>query len=497
MDRIFKTSGLEPYLSDESGLPGHARAIAFPRETEELQEALALASQRGEAVTVQGGRTGFCGGAVPEGGAILNLSALAQVQGFSYDPATRKGSVSVDAGLTLEQLTTFLGKKQGDSSRFDAASQESWEAYQQDRGKLWFLPNPTEGSATLGGMAASGASGSHRGGGIAGALEKLTLILPDGGIAECSRGKGAAGTELPGPEGICGTEGILGLIGGLTLSLREKPAERYGLLGFFTSYSQMDAFIRALEKALEGIPGAELLASDFFDAACASFTARSLTPGLTGYPAFPRNSAAALWVELGGGMWTPGAGVPGTKDSGEKALFAALEAALACLEACGAPAGDALAATELREFERLGSLRHGLTEEANLLDRGGSPLLADMRAPDQGWPEIAEFIAKRAGERGLGYTLMGHTGNGLVSLRLPQGGAEGRLFLDKLIPELAARGCRCSGEYGIGKIKKSQFRLLCPGEARSLGDLKKKMDPRGLINPGVLIDPDVPIGPAE
>jgi D-lactate dehydrogenase (cytochrome) len=63
---------LSDYLRDESRRTGRADRIAFARTAEDVLAALAEARANRRPVTVQGARTGVTGGAVPEGGLVLN-----------------------------------------------------------------------------------------------------------------------------------------------------------------------------------------------------------------------------------------------------------------------------------------------------------------------------------------------------------------------------------------------------------------------------------------
>jgi len=64
------TGRYEEYLRDESRGCGFAESISFPQTIEQAQEEIkALAAARAP-VTVQGARTGICGGARPAGGEI-------------------------------------------------------------------------------------------------------------------------------------------------------------------------------------------------------------------------------------------------------------------------------------------------------------------------------------------------------------------------------------------------------------------------------------------
>jgi D-lactate dehydrogenase (cytochrome) len=481
MSGVFQTGGIDTYLRDESGITGQAEAIALPETPEELQQAMKASG--GKPLVFQGARTGFCGGAVPQGGLIINFIRMTGMSDFSYDPAAGTGAITLRAGVTLEELNAALEKKQTDTSLFDGEALKNWRMYQEAKTKLMFRPNPSEQSATLGGIAATGASGSRWGGELSGVILELSMVLSGGHVLRIKGGEARKTPDPGGPESldlISGSEGLFGAVSELKLALEEKPAEQYGLMAYFTDYRQIPIFMDLMKTDLQAIPGAHILASDFFDLSCAAFTgnaagnAAPLLPELAAYPGFPPDTAAALWMELGGS---------------EEALFGVLEAAMVDLEKSGALADETLAATDSRDFVRLGRLRHLLTEAFNLLDAGVPPVLLDLIAPEQKWPEAARFISSRARERSLPFTLMGHTGDCRISLRMPGVSGEAKGLAEELTAEFAAAGYRCSREHGIGRIKKKSFRLLCPDKAASLAILKKKLDPARHLNAGVLIDP--------
>ena len=67
------------YLRDESRLIGRAESISFPASEAEVREVLRATAEAGIPVTVQGGRTGITGGAVPHGGHVLNLGRMDRI----------------------------------------------------------------------------------------------------------------------------------------------------------------------------------------------------------------------------------------------------------------------------------------------------------------------------------------------------------------------------------------------------------------------------------
>ena len=66
----------EEFLIDESKYRGYADSISFPESEEQVCQILRQMKERKIPVTIQGGKTGIVGGAVPHGGHILNLSRM-------------------------------------------------------------------------------------------------------------------------------------------------------------------------------------------------------------------------------------------------------------------------------------------------------------------------------------------------------------------------------------------------------------------------------------
>ena len=96
------------YLRDESGLAGTASAICFPECEEEIVAALERAAKEKRGVCIQGERTGLAGGAVPDGGVILNLSRMKRIARRTDEG----GAIVVDAqpGVTHAELAVFLAR---------------------------------------------------------------------------------------------------------------------------------------------------------------------------------------------------------------------------------------------------------------------------------------------------------------------------------------------------------------------------------------------------
>ena len=148
------------FLRDESRMVGRAASISFPQCEKDVRETVSLMASDNTPVTVQGARTGIAGGAVPDGGHILNLGRMTRLTGLSHDGQGGDFRVTVQPGVVLADLRTALASKEIDDASLPQDSRDALAAFR--RSGPWFLPpDPTETSASIGGMVAANASGAR------------------------------------------------------------------------------------------------------------------------------------------------------------------------------------------------------------------------------------------------------------------------------------------------------------------------------------------------
>ena len=177
--------------------PWGARIISLsPRNEAELVEAVRFAHDNGVPLTAQGSRTGLAGGASPQGGMILNLSRMNRILGIRRD-AQGRFLLRVQPGVALTTVRKALRDKSFDISSWDAESLETLKDVRA--GALFFSPDPTEPTASIGGMASCNACGARSF--LYGCTRKhvnaLRAVLADGRVTALERGaRTGAGARL-------------------------------------------------------------------------------------------------------------------------------------------------------------------------------------------------------------------------------------------------------------------------------------------------------------
>lgn len=190
----------QPFLIDQrKRYVGRADIIVQPESVEKIQALMQFCFANKIAVTPQGGNTGLCGAAVPDGGILLNLSRLNRIRGINL----ADNAITVDAGVVLQNV-----------------QQEAARA-----GRLFPLSLASEGSCQIGGNIACNAGGLNvlRYGTMRDLVLGLEVVLPDGRLVSHLHPlhKNTTGYDLQ--HLFIGSEGTLGIITGATLKLFAQP----------------------------------------------------------------------------------------------------------------------------------------------------------------------------------------------------------------------------------------------------------------------------------
>ncbi len=482
------TSEYEDYLRDESRRVGSADSISFPTSEADVVEIVKAVSERRGKITVQGARTGIVAGAVPQGGHILNLSRMNKIGDVNGD------SITVQPGAILDNIREAI-EKEG----------------------LFFPPDPTESTASIGGMVACNASGalSFHYGSTRNWVQSLRMVLSDGDIiglrrGECSaRGrsfcltteggrtisgdlptyavpsvKSAAGyyvaQDMDMLDLLIGMEGTLGIITEIELRLIPRPGAINGLTVFLPDEDSALKLVRILRE--ESNP----VAIEFFDHDALDLLRRMKTESsaFEKIPALKPEFHTAIYAEFHAD----------TDEEIEEPIMAIMEAIIEL----GGSDEDTWYATNDRELEPLKAFRHATPEAVNLLidqRKRDCPELTklgtDMSVPDAHMESVIAMYDADLAENGLESVMFGHIGNNHVHVNiLPRSMDEydtGKALYLAWAERIVGWGGSVSAEHGIGKIKVPFLRMMYGDDAiAEMRALRSLFDPDAILNPGDL-----------
>lgn len=517
------------YLSDESRRPGKAEKIFFPQSEGDIVAILLAAKAEKKTVTVSGGRTGITGGAVPDGGWLVSTEKINRVLGIRFDAKRNVFFLRCQPGITLEAMNKMIAEKhfpcEADWPAEDKSALEIFRKPEEWR----FAPDPTEGSATIGGMIACNASGARtfHYGATRNHIFALRLVLAGGFVLNIRRGESFADTggnfQLIRPDGekragkipsykmpsvknaagyfaepgmdlldlFIGSEGTLGLVTEAELALIQPPELILGVIGFFGSEENALGFVRAArgEKLETSMPHLTQtpLAIEYFD--CRALDLLRAQKKKTGpsseIPALPETAHTAVYIEL-----------PATEADMEQQA----EELMALLEACASSADTAWTALSPEETEKLKKFRHALPEAINqrigervISFPGLTKLGTDFAVPDKFLTEMFRLYRRTLDKTKLEYVIFGHIGNNHVHINiLPNNMDEykrGKEIYLQLAQTILKWGGTVSGEHGIGKLKRPLLNLMFGEEGvEEMRKVKRVFDPEGNINPGNMFE---------
>lgn len=419
---------------------GRARLVVRPADTEQVAACVAACAEAGVALVPQGGNTGLVGGGVPMGGeVVLSLTRLSHLD--PVDPLA--GQLTVGAGATLSAVQSHA-RAAGYDLGIDLASRDS---------------------ATIGGVVATNAGGERvlRHGPTRGQVLGLETVLSDGRVVRRLTGlvKDNVGYDLG--QLLVGSEGTLGVITRARLRLVPHRPVRAVALAAVADTAAAQALLAALRERLDTLEAAELFHATGLDMVCA-------TGGLP--RPFPEPHPTYLLVECAAG--------PGARAE-------ALAEALAAAVAAGPGVRDAAVVGDVRGCAGLWAYRERHTEAINAL---GVPVKLDVAVPPGVLPEaeraVRAAVAEHAPDARL--ILFGHLAEANLHVNILDAGPRAEEVSDAVLRAVAAHKGSISAEHGIGRAKAGWVHLSRSAEEIAvMRALKRALDPRGLLNPGVLL----------
>lgn len=488
----------DSYLQDESRMRGWGEKIAFPRDVKEIQQVLGYCRENHMQVTVQGARTGIVGGAVPSGGMILNLSKMDRITGIRQEG--ERFFLEAEPGVLLRDLQERLLAGRFDTKEWTEEAKEAL-GNMQKAGCYRFPPDPTETTASVGGMFAVNAKGlsGFVYGRMSSCTEQITLVLADGAVWRIPRGKYKSRggqetgemrepvpyyplTQAPGSDLmdlIAGSEGMLGVVASLELRLLKCPAHSWGILFFFEEEKDGLRFAGLLDRKTEA---ARVTAGEFFDRASmdmVEWMKRQMTR-LKAIPDLAPDWSAAVYVML--------------EAEGEKGAEELLLDLLSLFEECGGKEEDTWAASGPEEMEKLRLFRHAVPEGINRrVDEikaklpGFVKMGTDFGGSGKSVGELVKTCEQEIEEAGIPAVIFGHALERRLHVNLLPTTEKEKKKAEALMNQWADARAACgeclAAENGIGKVKAGLIRGRLPaGTLEKMRAVKSHFDREGLLN---------------
>lgn len=414
---------------------GSSTAVVRPGDTSEVAEVVRVCSAAGLAVVAQGGNTGLVGGAVPEGDAVVlatsRLDAVGPVDDLS-------GQLTAGAGATLAAVQ-------------DAAGAAGWR-YPVDLA--------ARDTATIGGTIATNAGGHHvvRHGMTRRHVVGVEAVLADGSVLSHLDGlvKDNTGYDLAGL--LCGSEGTLGIVTRARLGL--VPAVDTVAVAL-VAFDSVETAVGAVGHLRRHLPEVEALELVFDDGLGAVAEVLGTTPPVVG--------PAVVLVEAVGGEDPVGAVGSALAD-----LDGVIDAAVA---------DDRVRRAELWRWrdEHTETIARFATTPPHKLD-----VTVPIRSLAPFVHRVRELVSGLAPDARL--WLFGHVGDGNLHVNVT-GLQPDDDTVDRAVAELVASfGGSISAEHGIGRAKRHLLGLTrSAAEIDAMRAIKAALDPRGTLNPGVLL----------
>ena len=414
--------------------------VVYPESTAEVAALLAFANARRVPVVPFGAGTSLEGHVhALRGGISLDLSGVNRVI------AVRPGDLTatVQPGVLRSALNVAAGEHG------------------------LFFPVDPGADASLGGMAATNASGTTtvRYGGMRANVLALEVVLADGTVIRPGTRalKSSAGYNLT--SLFVGSEGTLGVITELTVRLYGIPERAIAVRAAF---GDLEAACRAA-VALVG-SGVTVTRVELLDAA----TIRAVNA----YKGTRYEEAPSLFLELAGSE----AGVAGDLEAAEEILRG---------EGCEAFEHEHEAEARARLWE---ARHHALFA---LLHRspGKAHKSTDVCVPVSELPEAVGRARVLVQELGLDAVIIAHAGDGNYHVAFMLDAADpaeleaASRLNHELVEHALARGGTCTGEHGIGMGKIDYLEREHGDLLPYMRALKQLFDPHGILNPGKVFGP--------
>lgn len=433
---------MESYRYDRAmfSAAGRPIAVVLAREIQHVQHVVRVATRFGVPVVAQGARSGLSGAAnAVDGCIVLSLERMNRI--LEIDVANRvavvePGVFNADLSRTVEEHGLFY-----------PPDPSSWEF------------------CTIGGNVATNAGGlcCVKYGVTADYVLGLEVVLADGEVLRTGRRtvKGVAGYDLT--QLFVGSEGTLGVITQVTVAVRPLAQRPHTMAAIFPSVVAAGSAVAQIVAAgvvpslLEIMDGTSIRAVN----AWRDF----------GLP----DDAAALLVAQ--------------SDLGGTAAVAEIAAMVTACREAGAT--EVVETDDPKEGELLLAARRSVILA---LDEMGTTMIDDVCVPQSSLVDLIGGVEKIAKSYDLTIAVVGHAGDGNMhpTVVFDQADADqasrAQAAFDEIMRLGLDLGGTITGEHGVGLLKRDWLaRELGPVSLRVHQDLKRTLDPQGILNPGKVL----------
>jgi FAD/FMN-containing dehydrogenase len=429
--------------------PLEALALVRPRSTQDVSAALRICHAHGQTVVAHGGKTGACDGdRATRNDVVISLERMTAIE--EIDPVGR--TVTVQAGCVLQTLQETVA------------------------GQGLYLPLDlgARGSCTIGGNVATNAGGINviRYGMTRALVLGLEVVLADGTVLSSMNRmlKNNSGYDLK--HLFIGSEGTLGIVTRVILSLKEMPVSAISALVALNAAEKIPALLKHMDRALGGLLSSyEVMWREYF---------RTVTE--PGWHTAPMSRDYPYYVV----MEAQGADPEADAARFEAALEQAFESGLIV---------DAVLPKSKAERDRIWAIR----ENFEALLEIKPMFLYDISLPIKDMTTYVATVEARLSTRWPRnrFFVLGHIGDGNLHFMIAPGveaTADLHDQVDHTVYEpLAEFGGAVSAEHGIGLEKRHWLPLSRDANELALMRLlKRSLDPRNILNRGKVIDAGEP-----
>jgi D-lactate dehydrogenase (cytochrome) len=350
------------------------------------------------------------------------------------------------------------------------------QAAARDADRLFPLSLGSEGTAQIGGNLSTNAGGTAvlRYGMMRDLVLGLEVVLADGRVLAGLKSLRKDNTGYDVKSLFVGAEGTLGVITAACLKLFPQPADTA------TALAGIDSPRHALDllACLRTAAGDQVTSFELMPRLAVELTVKHV-PGVA--DPLGQNTPWYLLIEL-------------SSPNPQQGLLTLLTATLEDAAAAGT-IRDAMFANSMAQAQAMWKLRESVPEAQR---RHGASLKHDVSVPVSAIPALIEegsALVRRLAPEGE-VVSYGHAGDGNLHFNVSQRpDADIKSFMARgPVLELAmfdlveSLGGSISAEHGIGRLKAAEFaRRADPVELAVMHELKRALDPKGIMNPGKVL----------